>query len=267
VTFVVFSAAVIAWSLAVLRWAFSIRRGRGRRLLQTLSCVVIVVAAISIASDLRARRIVWNARSSDLEVRIVRRDAWWQLDYSNRGVSFTTANELHVPAGAALRLAWLGVNAPWTGDALCLPRDDGRCVFVAATPAVRTMRFISLRPPAWRTLRIVVESPDRFARWFANEARPASNAFATQGATFRNAGCAYCHVIRGVANEPWRAAPDLTHFASRSTIGGSNLPNRRAELTGWIVHSTTLVPGSGMPDNALAPDVLRAIVALLESLR
>jgi cytochrome c oxidase subunit 2 len=73
-------------------------------------------------------------------------------------------------------------------------------------------------------------------------------------------------MIRGVADEPWRAAPDLTHFASRSTIGGSSLPNRRGELTGWIVHSRGLVPGSGMPDNALAPDALHAVVALLESL-
>jgi hypothetical protein len=70
-------------SLAVLRWAFSIRRGRGGRLVQSLSCVVIAVAAISIA----------------------RRDAWWQLDYARRGVSFTMANELHVPAGVAIRLA------------------------------------------------------------------------------------------------------------------------------------------------------------------
>jgi hypothetical protein len=64
-------------------------------------------------------------------------------------------------------------------------------VFIAATPAIRDVRFVSLWPPAWRTLRIVVDSPDRFDRWFSNEARPASNAFAAQDAMFRSAGCAY----------------------------------------------------------------------------
>jgi cytochrome c oxidase subunit II len=234
-------------------------------MMQVLSCAVIAAGVTSILSDVRLIRIPQRARPSDLVIQIVRHGAWWQLDYSGKGVSFTTANELHVPAGVRLTLAWSGLPPPWIENIFCLPQTAGRCVFVAATPSIRDLRFVSVWPPEWRTLRIVIQSRDQFDRWASNEAQPARTPPAPDS-LFRNAGCAYCHVIRGIADEPWRAAPDLTHFASRSTIATTNLPNRRGQLTGWIVHSRGLKAESEMPDNALAPDDLHAVVALLESL-
>lgn len=262
-TFAIFSVAVIAWSLSVLRWAISIRRGRGRRMMQLLSGAVIVAGATSTVADVQLIRIAQSARPSDLDIRIIRQHDWWQLDYSRPGVSFTTANELHVPAGARVALAWSGVPPPWMENALCLPQA-GRCEFVAGTPAIRDMRFVSIWPPAWRRLRIIIQSRDQFDRWSLNEARPARTSL---GSIFRNAGCAYCHVIRGIIDEPSYAAPDLTHFASRATIAGTNLPNRRGQLTGWVFHSRGIKAESEMPDNAMAADDLHAIVTLLESLR
>lgn len=264
--FVVFSTAVIAWSLAVFRWAISIHRGRGRRLMQLLSYAAIAAGVASIASDVHSIRIGRSSRPSDLLVRVIRRGAWWQLDYSRQGVSFTTANELNVPAGVRLTMVWSGAPPPWIEDALCLPQTGHRCVFVAPAPSVGDARFVSLWPPMWRELRIVVTSRDQFDRWFSNQAKPARTSRETEASLFRNAGCAYCHVIRGIANEPWHLAPDLTHFASRTTIAAMKLPNRRGPLTAWIVHSRGLDPESEMPDNRLAPDDLRAVVALLESL-
>jgi cytochrome c oxidase subunit II len=234
--------------------------------MQLLSYAVIAAGVISIIFDVQLIRIAQRARPSDLVIQIVRRGAWWQLDYSRQGVSFTTANEIHVPAGVRLTLSWSGVPPPWIEDALCLPQAVGRCVFVAGAPAIGDVRFVSVWPPEWRRLRIVIQPRDQFDRWASNETQPARTRHAPDS-LFRNAGCAYCHVIRGIADEPWRAAPDLTHFASRSTIATTNLPNRRGQLTGWIVHSRGLKAESEMPDNALAPDDLHAVVALLESLR
>jgi cytochrome c oxidase subunit 2 len=267
VTFVVYSVAVIAWSLSVLRWSISIRRGRGRMTMWWLSWAVLLAASGSIASDLRSIELARSASISDLEVRIVRRGAWWQLDYSRQGVELRTANELHVPAGVRLTLGWSGVQPAWTDNGLCFPGSDGEYVLVAGAPSVRELRFAGIWPPAWRRLPMVVQSREQFDRWFAAEAQPARNHPDSQGSLFRNSGCAYCHVIRGLVNEPWMAAPDLTHFASRATIAASGLPNRRGPLSGWVVHSRGLKPDSEMPDNALAPDDLRAVVALLESLR
>jgi cytochrome c oxidase subunit 2 len=267
VTFIVFSMAVIAWSLSVLRWSISIRRGRGRKMMRLLSCAVIVAGAFSIASDVRFIAMARSAAPSDLDVKIIRRGSWWQLDYAQRGVALRTANELHVPAGVRLTLEWSGDPPPIVENALCLSQTETACIFVAGSPSVRDARFVSAWPPAWRRLRMVVQSRDQFDRWFSDQAQPARTPLSSQASLFGNAGCAYCHVIRGIVNEPWRAGPDLTHFASRATIAATDLPNRRGQLSGWIVHSRALKTESEMPDNALAPDDLRAVVAFLESLR
>jgi cytochrome c oxidase subunit 2 len=242
VAFIVFAIAVIAWSLAVLRWAISLRRARGRRAMVMTSCAVVVVGAASIALDVHAMWIVRSAPSSDLEIRILQHGDWWQLEYSRNRVRVTTANEMHLPAGERFTLNHSVVVA--TGASNLLGSSD---------------RNVRNTPP------IIVQSREDFDRWFANEARPANVSLAA-ASRFREDGCAYCHVIRGVVNETWRVAPDLTHFASRATIAASGLPNRRGQLTGWVVHSRGVKPKSEMPDNAMRPDELHAVVALLESL-
>src|SRR5436189_92672 len=81
--------------------------------------------------------------------------------------------------------------------------------------------------------------------WWRNEALPA-RVIAGQGAAlFTDAGCAYCHIIRGVAAAPSRFAPELTHFAARGTIVAMDLPNQRGNLDGWIVNSRAIKHGSG----------------------
>lgn len=261
--FIAFAAAAVIWSLVVLRAGFSFRR-RGRGAIVVASLVAAAAAAASIAADVRAMRLARGAEPSGLAIRIVRQEAWWQLEYVRDGVAFTTANELHVPAGAAVSLSWSGLPPPSIGGAVCLPGDgDDRCTLVAG--GADEARFIRLWPPMWRRLPIVAEPRPRFEQWLRNEARPAR---ASAGAAlFASAGCGYCHVIRGAVASPSQIAPDLTHFAARRTIAAAALPNQHGFLEGWVVHSRALKRGSGMPDNRLEPRVLHAVVAYLESLR
>ena len=109
----------------------------------------------------------------------------------------------------------------------------------------------------------MAEPPAQFEAWLRNEARPAR----AGSPLFIDAGCAYCHVVRGVAASPSKIAPELTHFAARATIAAIDLPNRRGNLAGWIVHSRAIKHSSEMPQNRLDPAVLHALVAYLESLR
>jgi len=219
------------------------------------SCAVVVAGVLSIGLDVHAMWTVRSAPSSDLEIRIIRRGDWWQLDYARGPLFVTSANELHLPAAERVTLAYSGKTPLRIPNTICLPRGANRCVVVAAVPA----RFLR------RDLPIVVQSRADFDRWLANEVRPA-NVSPIAASMFRNDGCAYCHVIRGVVNEPSTVAPDLTHFASRATIAASGLPNRRGQLTGWVVHSRGVKPKSEMPDNAMRPAALHAVVSLLESL-
>ena len=75
-----------------------------------------------------------------------------------------------------------------------------------------------------------------------------------------------CHSVSGTA-AGGRTAPDLTHFASRSTIAAGVAPNTPGYLAGWIANPQHLKPGSKMPATGLSSDDLQAVLAYLETLR
>jgi cytochrome c oxidase subunit 2 len=259
--FILFAVAAVTWSLLTLRWSFSPGAGRGRLTLLIASIAVAGTATASIISDAMSIRVRLNARPSDLRIRVISQKTWWQLQYERNGVAFTTANELHVPDGAAVSIEWPDLTPPVIDGGVCLPESGERCTLIAGNAQQAT--FVSLWPPAWRHLRIVADPPSRFESWFRNEAQPAHGG----NPLFTSAGCGYCHVIRGVSASPEQVAPELTHFASRATIGAADIPNRLGYLTGWVVNSHGLKRGSRMPQNRLDPRVLHPLVQYLRSLQ
>jgi cytochrome c oxidase subunit 2 len=78
--------------------------------------------------------------------------------------------------------------------------------------------------------------------------------------------CAMCHAISGTPAGSHNG-PDLTHIASRLTIGAGTLPNTTGNLAGWVANAQTVKPGSGMPRLELTPAELLAVVAYLQRLR
>jgi cytochrome c oxidase subunit 2 len=62
-------------------------------------------------------------------------------------------------------------------------------------------------------------------------------------------------------------APDLTHLASRSTIGAGVLPRSAVHLAEWIRDPQAFKPGNRMPALALSENDRAAIVAYLEQLQ
>jgi cytochrome c oxidase subunit II len=63
---------------------------------------------------------------------------------------------------------------------------------------------------------------------------------------FSRSACIGCHAIRGtVAASP--IGPNLTHLATRSTLGAGIYPNDTQHLRLWIKNSRLMKPGSAMP--------------------
>ena len=83
---------------------------------------------------------------------------------------------------------------------------------------------------------------------------------------FERGPCAMCHSIAGTA-AGGRTAPDLTHIASRSTIGAGTLPNTKGHLAGWIADPQQIKPGNRMPPTGLNGEELQAVLAYLETLQ
>jgi cytochrome c oxidase subunit 2 len=75
-----------------------------------------------------------------------------------------------------------------------------------------------------------------------------------------------CHTIRGTIAGS-RLGPDLTHIASRSSLGAGTLPNNVGNLAAWIADPQGIKPGCQMPPNELSSDDQQALLAYLESLQ
>ena len=76
----------------------------------------------------------------------------------------------------------------------------------------------------------------------------------------------YCHTVRGT-NASGTLGPDLTHLASRISLGAGAVPNTRGNLAGWIVNSQAIKPGNRMPPMYMDGPELQALLTYLETLR
>lgn len=84
---------------------------------------------------------------------------------------------------------------------------------------------------------------------------------------FLSTGCGACHRIAGTEADG-KIGPDLTHLASRETIGANLLPMTAEDLTNWIRHTQELKPGARMPAFGMLPvSETNAIVDYLVTLK
>jgi len=121
---------------------------------------------------------------------------------------------------------------------------------------------------ALMAFEVVAVTPEAFAQWRTAQAAPVLPRTGDRGAAlFDAAGCAACHAVRGTS-ALGRAGPDLTHFASRRTLGAGILPNDAPTLRRWIANADDLKPSVRMPSYESLSDADREALALyLEGLR
>lgn len=281
----------VAYLLVVIfLGAALVRRRRelvGGRLLRPLFAawlgfIVIGLSVLVVASFLTDRSSALAAAGrTALRIEVTANQWWWDIDYVDPvpGRRFRTANELHLPAGVPALVTLRAndvIHSFWipnlagkqdlipgrVTDILLQPRDTGvyrgQCAEFCGTQH------------AHMALDVVVEPPERFARWQAHQRRPASP---PQGALER-AGhayvttreCSVCHTIAGTAASG-QIAPDLTHLASRRSIAAGTFPMSRGHLYAWIADPQGAKPGNHMPYIGLEKDELHAVIAYLERLR
>lgn len=83
---------------------------------------------------------------------------------------------------------------------------------------------------------------------------------------FLSTGCGACHRIAGTQAQG-KIGPDLTHLASRETIGANLMPMSAENLAKWIRHTQDLKPGARMPSFEMLPRAeIDAIVEYLVTL-
>jgi cytochrome c oxidase subunit 2 len=209
-----------------------------------------------------------------LAVEIVGHQWWWEIRYPDDRV--VTANEIHIPTGTLVRLSVTStdvIHSFWvpqvTGKVDLIPGKVNRLMFRADQPGVyRGMcaEFCGLQH-AHMHLRLIVEPLDDLARWLDREARDASppaTPEAAEGQGVFVARCGECHTVRGVTTGA--RGPDLTHLASRRTLGAGLHENSRSNLAGWTTDAQAMKPGNKMPSIPMPEAELAALLTYLEGL-
>lgn len=211
-----------------------------------------------------------------LTVEVIGHQWWWEVYYPEHHV--TTANEIHIPAGRAVRLKLTSgdvIHSFW------VPRLNGKMDLVpgktntfwiqADAPGVfrgQCAEFCGVQH-AKMAMLVIAEPEDAFAAWVAAQQEPAPRTLTplmeAGQQVFLSSSCVYCHTVRGT-NASGQLGPDLTHLASRRTIGAGILPNTKGHLAGWIVNAQAIKPGNLMPPMYLEPDDLQALLAYLAAL-
>jgi cytochrome c oxidase subunit 2 len=289
---VMFWICAAVWGAVALAAGVAIVRGRrgdapvtDTQLGQSVAVAggVSLVALVALLSQsVVTGRALDTLRSADaLRIQVTGNQWWWDVQYDNPVASLrvTTANEIHLPVGRAVKFDLLATDVI---HSLWIPNLHGKIDLVpgrlnelwlrADTIGVyrgQCAEFCGLQH-AKMALVVVVESSDAFERWLAGNRAPApdpATAEQQRGKDVVERGpCALCHNIAGTS-AGGRTAPDLTHIASRSTIGAGTLPNTRGHLAGWIADPQQIKPGNRMPSTGLNGDELQAVIAYLESLK
>jgi cytochrome c oxidase subunit 2 len=220
-----------------------------------------------------------------LFVTVVGRQWWWEYQYDHyngRPLGFTTANELHVPAGegGVPRPVFLILKSADVCHSFWVPRLAGKTDLIPGR--INAMWFQTDRPGLYlgqcaeycgtqhanMLLRVVVDPPEDFDRWLENEGKPAAEdaAAAAGRSAFLAQSCVNCHRVRGT---PARGgyAPDLTHLMGRQTLASGMVPNTPENLRRWVADPQPIKPGCLMPAFGLGEQDRAEIVRYLLTLR
>ena len=216
------------------------------------------------------------ASSAAMTVDAIGHQWYWEFRYP--GTRAVTADELHIPVDTRVNLVATTadvIHSFWVPELNrkidTIPGRRNRILLYAnKTGAYRGQcaEFCGLQHTHMGML-VFVESKADFRTWLKQQAAPATaptTALARRGQqVFLNGACSSCHAIRGTSARGF-VGPDLTHLASRTTLGGVTIPNKRSYLARWIADSQHYKPGNQMPDFHLRASQLDALVAYLGSL-
>lgn len=242
---------------------------------------IVLFALIIMSSAVGRETHLDQAKANELRVRVTGHQWWWEFQYRNGPADhyLTTANELHIPVGRRIKVEvrsgdvihsfWVPSLSPKM-DAI--PDHFNEIVFQAnrtGTYRGQCAEFCGLQH-AHMGFLVVAESPADFTNWFDSQLEPsAENLTAEQQLgrqVFLSSPCVVCHTVRGTSAFGG-AAPDLTHLASRSTIGAALVSNTPGNLSGWITDSQRMKPGTYMPPIDIASEDMQPLLSYLGALK
>ena len=197
----------------------------------------------------------------EINVNVFGHQWWWEFQYpdlkSADGKPLVTAGDMHVPAGTTVKYTLQSVDVIhsfWVpqlnGKTDLIPGHINHGFFNAPAPGEffgQCAEFCGMEHAQMR-FKVFMDSDSDFQAWVKNQqALPAApTGLAAQGADlFAKSSCIGCHVIAGT-KALGLVGPNLTHFASRSSIAAGALPNTPENLNKWLHSPESVKPGNDM---------------------
>jgi cytochrome c oxidase subunit 2 len=256
----------------------TVAQGHGHRNLEIAWTAIplIILTGVFIAMVLVMRRTEPVNRPEHADLTVRGWQWWWELRYPNDVIA---ANEIHIPTGKRLNVEVIGgdvIHDFWAPE--LAPKMD-------AIPGRRNYIWLEADRPgtylgacaeycgqehAWMRIRVIAQAPEDYSRWLAQQAEippPPDTPEAIRGKElFHDLTCINCHRIAGTMAAA-TVGPDLTHIASRTTLGAGVVDNTRENLKRWITNPQEIKPGVRMPDMHLTDEQAEALTAYLETLK
>jgi cytochrome c oxidase subunit 2 len=291
---VAFGGLALVTGLLVLAWIRRGRRGSGADTddphpgerpawIVVVGMGVVFPLAVIVALFVVSNGAIINvtqapaASSTAMTVEAIGHQWFWAFRYP--GTKAVTAGELHIPVRTRVNLVAETadvIHSFWVPELNrkvdTIPDRQNRILLYSNRPGIfrgQCAEFCGLQH-AHMGMLVFVQSKAQFRAWLRKQSAPAAaptTALARRGEqVFLDGACSSCHAIRGTDARGF-VGPDLTHLASRTTLAGVTIPNRRGYLARWIVDSQHYKPGNQMPNFHLSQEQVRALVAYLEGLK
>ena len=247
----------------------------------TIATVIVLFGLVVVSVTTGKAVSQLGGRKDGMVVEVTGSQWWWSVRYVDDDPSriVVTANESHIPVGRPVTIRGLSndvIHSFW------IPNLHGKVDLIPSRVTTETLladragrfrgqcaEFCGLQH-AHMALWVIADPPDRFETWMEQQRQPAaapSTDSQMRGQqVFLSHACVFCHTIQG-SGAAGQNAPDLTHFASRTTIAAGTLPNTRGYLGGWILDPQTIKPGNHMATIPIAAEDVQPLLDYLGSLR
>lgn len=230
---------------------------------------------VCFVSDIEGSEAAAFLGTSTMDIEVAGFQWWWEMSYPAYGV--TTATDMYVPVGAVVKLKMTSLDV---AHSWWIPQLGGKqdvypgawtyTWFQATRPGIYEGHCTELcgTSHAYMPMRVIAVEPAEFEQWAEQQLADApepTNELAARGRDLlTEKGCIGCHSLNGVSTGA-RVGPNLTHFASRTQIGGVMEYNEE-NLRNWLINPLHEKPGVKMPNLGLNDEELDALVAYLSTL-
>ena len=268
---------------------------------------ILVAIAIPTIQVIYEQREPPTDQGPVLEIKVRAHQWWWEIEYSCEDL--VTAYEIRIPVDQWVNFT---LNSDDVIHSFWVPKLAGKVDIIPGDVRQLAMRADEVgvffgqcaefcgEAHAKMRFRVRAEEPEQFQDWLDSMRRPPVelvSADAIAGQTLFAQNCSSCHSTNtwqgpNARNERTRLAglrlafldnfkdtvvipaPNLTHFATRDTLGAGLIELNETNLTRWITDPDDVKEGNRMKDlatpyrnNSLTSDDVRQLTAYLLELK